>query len=112
MTMDRQGWPETPSLNGRLRDAEFTPGEDAALCIIADECRVHGICDLANNAIAARDRMEALRRDQNALTFARSAEDWVSIMTTGHAALSDETNELGSAHGVVPSRAKLLKTIC
>jgi hypothetical protein len=24
--------------------AEFTPGEDAALCIIADECRVHDIC--------------------------------------------------------------------
>jgi hypothetical protein len=24
------------------------------LCIIADECRVHGICDLANDAIAAR----------------------------------------------------------
>jgi hypothetical protein len=33
--------------------AEFTPGEDAALCIIADECRVHGICD-AKDAIAAR----------------------------------------------------------
>jgi hypothetical protein len=34
--------------------AEFTPGEDAALYIIADECRVHGICDLADDAIAAR----------------------------------------------------------
>jgi hypothetical protein len=34
--------------------AEFTLGEDAALCIIADECRVHGFCDLSNDAIAAR----------------------------------------------------------
>jgi hypothetical protein len=34
--------------------AEFTPGEDAALGIIADECRVHGFCDLSNDAIAAR----------------------------------------------------------
>jgi hypothetical protein len=34
--------------------AEFTPGEDAALCIIADECRVHGIWDLSNDTIAAK----------------------------------------------------------
>ena len=34
--------------------AEFTLGEDAALCIIADKCRVHGLCDLSNDAIAAR----------------------------------------------------------
>ena len=34
--------------------AEFTLGEDATLCIIADECRVHGLCDLSNDAIAAR----------------------------------------------------------
>ena len=34
----------------------------------------------------------------------RRIDDWVSIMTTGHAALSDETN---SADGVVPSRAEL-----
>jgi hypothetical protein len=34
--------------------AEFTLGEDAALGIIADECRVHGFCDLSNDAIAAR----------------------------------------------------------
>ena len=33
--------------------AEFTPGEDAALGIIAAECRVHGFCD-PNDAIAAR----------------------------------------------------------
>jgi hypothetical protein len=34
--------------------AEFTQGEDAALCIVADECRVRGFCDLSNDAIAAR----------------------------------------------------------
>jgi len=34
--------------------AEFPPGEDAALCIIADEDRVRGFCDLSNDAIAAR----------------------------------------------------------
>ena len=44
-----------------------------------------------------RDRMEALRRDQNALRERMAAllpdppKDWVSIMTTGHAALSGET---------------------
>jgi hypothetical protein len=36
----------------------------------------------------------------------RRIDDWVSIMTTGHAALSDKTN---SADGVVPSTAELIK---
>ena len=42
--------------------AEFTPGEDAALCIIAHERRVHSIWDLGNDAIAARAGGAALPR--------------------------------------------------
>jgi hypothetical protein len=33
---------------------EFTLGEDAALCIIADECRVRGSSDLSLDEIAAK----------------------------------------------------------
>jgi len=34
----------------------------------------------------------------------RRIDDWVSIMTTGHAALSDETNKLGRWRGPIEGR--------
>jgi hypothetical protein len=41
---------------------EFTRGEDAALYIVADECRVRGSSDLSLDEIADKARSAGVRR--------------------------------------------------
>ena len=41
---------------------EFTRGEDAVLCIVADECRVRGSSDLSLDEIADKASESALRK--------------------------------------------------
>jgi hypothetical protein len=75
--------------------AEFTPGEDAALCIIADECRVHGICDLANDAIAAR---AGGTPDHGAERFAEGARTRPDHSAEPRPAWAAQPDERGANH--------------
>jgi hypothetical protein len=56
------------------------------------------ITTLRQELAAAKARIQEMGR-HNAIC--RRIDDWVSIMTTGHAALSDKTNELGRWRGPI-----------
>jgi hypothetical protein len=71
--------------------------------IIAKYLREAGwseVTALRHELAASKARVQEIgRRKANEVehfrTICRRIDDWVSIMTAGHAALSDETNELG-----------------
>jgi hypothetical protein len=68
------------------------------------------ITTLRQELAASKARVQEMGRHnateaEHFRAICRRIDDWVSIMTTGHAALSDKTNELG--RGVVLSRAEL-----
>jgi hypothetical protein len=56
------------------------------------------ITTLRQELAAAKARIQEMGR-HNAIC--RRIDDWVSIMTTGHAAPSDKTNELGRWRGPI-----------
>jgi hypothetical protein len=64
------------------------------------------ITTLRQELAAAKARIQEMGRHnateaEHFRAICRRIHDWVSIMTTGHAALSDETNELGRWRGPI-----------
>ena len=77
--------------------------------IIAKYLREAGwseVTALRQELAAAKARVQEMGRHnateaEHFRAICRRIDDWVSIMTTGHAAHSDETNELGRWRGPI-----------
>jgi len=78
--------------------------------IIAKYLREAGwseVIALRQELAASRARVQEMGRHnateaEHFRAICRRIEDWVSIMTTGHAALSDESNDLGRSSRAAP----------
>jgi hypothetical protein len=77
--------------------------------IIAKYLREAGwseVTTLRQELAASKARVQEMGRHnateaEHFRAICRRIDDWVSIMTTGHAALSDKTNELGRWRGPI-----------